>query len=143
MLAAGCTCCLRMCSPSNSNGPTIPCSWLASSPVLCWVGIACPPPGLVFLFLPSPTKDKLFSQFSPTFPLKDGEPNVRSPALPSQTPLSLHTAIALSAQMLQAQAFRAFCALSVFPAHPASLSEEAALAVAQCALEPLDTLWDR
>ena len=69
--------------------------------------------------------------------------NVRSPALPSQTPLSLHTAIALSAQMLEAQAFRAFCALCVFPAKPASFSEEAALAVAQCALETLDTLWDR
>jgi hypothetical protein len=29
---------------------------------------------LVFFFLPSPTKDKLFAQFSPTFTLKDGEP---------------------------------------------------------------------
>ncbi len=69
--------------------------------------------------------------------------NERSPALPSQTPLSLHTAIALSAQMLDAEASRAFCALSVFPAKPASFSEEAALAVAQCSLEMLDTLWDR
>ncbi len=63
-----------MHSPSNSNGTTIPCSWLVSFPVLCWVHIACPPPGLVFLFLPSPTKDKLFSQFSSSFTLKDGEP---------------------------------------------------------------------
>jgi len=66
----------------------------------------------------------------------------RSPALPSQTPLSLYTAIALSTQMLDAQASRVFCALSVFPAKPASFSEEAALAVAQCALETLDELWD-
>ena len=44
--------------------------------------------------------------------------NERSPALPSQTPLSLHTAIALSAQLLDAEALRVFCALSVFPAKP-------------------------
>jgi len=68
--------------------------------------------------------------------------NERSPALPSQTLLSLHTAIALSTQMLDAESFRVFCALSVFPAKPASFSEEAALAVAQCTLEMLDTLWD-
>ena len=66
----------------------------------------------------------------------------RSPALPLQTPLSLHTAIALSTQMLDPEAFRVFCALSVFPAKPASFSEEAALAVTQCSLETLDTLWD-
>src|SRR5579864_488171 len=65
-----------MRSPANSNGTTIPCSWFASFPVLCWVHIACPPPGLVFLVLPSPTKDKLFSQFSPSFTLKDGEPKL-------------------------------------------------------------------
>jgi len=66
----------------------------------------------------------------------------RSPAWPTQTPLSLHTAIALSTQTLDAEASRAFCALCIFPAKPASFSEEAALAVAQCALETLDTLWD-
>ena len=66
----------------------------------------------------------------------------RSPALPSQTPLSLHTTIALSAQMLDAQATRIFGALSVFPAKPASFSEEAALAVTQGSLETLDSLWD-
>ncbi len=66
----------------------------------------------------------------------------RSPALPLQTPLSLHTAIALSTQMLDPEAFRVFCALCVFPAKPASFSEEAALAVTQCSLETLDTLWD-
>jgi tetratricopeptide (TPR) repeat protein len=43
----------------------------------------------------------------------------------------------------EAESFRVFCALSVFPAKPASFSEEAALAVTQCALEMLDTLWDR
>jgi hypothetical protein len=42
--------------------------------MVCWFGIACPPKSLVFLFLPSPTKDKLFSQFPATFTLKDGEP---------------------------------------------------------------------
>ncbi|HEX6553401.1 MAG TPA: NB-ARC domain-containing protein [Ktedonobacteraceae bacterium] len=68
--------------------------------------------------------------------------NERSPALPSQTPLSLHTAIALSTQMLDAEAYRVFCALSVFPAKPASFSEEAALAVTQGSLETLDALWD-
>ncbi len=51
--------------------------------------------------------------------------NERSPVSSSQTPLSLYTAIALSAQLLEAQAFRVFCALSVFPAKPASFSEEA------------------
>lgn len=66
----------------------------------------------------------------------------RSPALPLQTPLSLHTAIALSAQLLDAEASRVFCSLSVFPAKPASFSEEAALAVTQGSLETLDTLWD-
>ncbi len=68
--------------------------------------------------------------------------NERSPALPSQTPLSLQTAIAISTQMLDPEAYRVFCALSVFPAKPASFSEEAALAVTQCSLETLDTLWD-
>jgi len=68
--------------------------------------------------------------------------NERSPALPTQTSVSLHTAIALSAQMLDAEAFRVFCALSVFPAKPASFSEEAALAVTECSLETLDRLWD-
>jgi tetratricopeptide (TPR) repeat protein/transcriptional regulator with XRE-family HTH domain len=66
----------------------------------------------------------------------------RSPALPSQTPLSLHTAIALSVQMLEAEVAQVFCALAVFPAKPASFSEEAALAVTQGSLEMLDTLWD-
>jgi len=66
----------------------------------------------------------------------------RPPALPSQTPLSLHTAIALSVQMLDPEVYRAFCALCVFPAKPGSFSEEAALAVTECSLETLDTLWD-
>jgi hypothetical protein len=75
ILPSGCTSCLRMRRPSNSNGTTIPCSWFASFSVLCWLGIACPP-DLVVWFLPSPTKDKLFSQFSPTFTRKDGEPKI-------------------------------------------------------------------
>ncbi len=44
--------------------------------------------------------------------------------------------------MLDAEATRVFCALSVFPAKPASFAEEAALAVTQGSLEMLDTLWD-
>jgi len=68
--------------------------------------------------------------------------NERSPALPSLTPLSLHTTIAISTQLLDEEAFRAFCALCVFPAKPASFSEEAALAVTECSLETLDALWD-
>ena len=38
------------------------------------MGITCSPVDLVMLFLPRTTKDKLLSQFSPTFTLKDGEP---------------------------------------------------------------------
>src|SRR5256885_6508212 len=85
ILPSACTSCLRMRRPSNSNGTTIPCSWLASFSVLCWVGIACPPADLVVLFSPSSTKDKLFFQFSPTFTLKDGEPqqsNKQGPKTP-------------------------------------------------------------
>src|SRR5437764_5809037 len=69
-----------MRSPSNSNGTTIPCSWSGSLPVLCCLHIACPPADLVFLCLPSLTKDKLVSPFSPTFTLKDGEPQCLSTA---------------------------------------------------------------
>jgi len=67
----------------------------------------------------------------------------RSPAWPTQTSVSLYTAIALSTQLLDAEVSRVFCALSVFPAKPASFAEEAALAVTQGSLETLDTLWDR
>jgi transcriptional regulator with XRE-family HTH domain len=75
-----------------------------------------------------------------SMPVADSE---RSPALPLHTPLSLHTAIAISTQLLDPEAYRVFGALSVFPAKPASFSEEAAQAVTQCSLETLDTLWDR
>jgi hypothetical protein len=57
----------REISQTNSKGTTIPCAWSASSPVLCWMGITCSPVDLVMLFLPSTTKDKLLSQFSPFF----------------------------------------------------------------------------
>src|SRR5436305_2535765 len=79
ILPSACTSCLRMRSPSNSSGTTIPCSWLASFSVLCWLHIACPPADLVFLFLPSLTKDKSIFQFPTSFPLKDGEPNIIGP----------------------------------------------------------------
>ena len=52
-----------------------------------------------------------------------------SSSLPFDMPLSLHAAIAISAQRLSPPAYRALCALSVFPAKPASFTEEAALAV--------------
>ena len=74
ILPSACTSCLRMRSPAHSNGTMIPCSWLVFPSMVCWLGIACPPADLVVWFLPSPTKDKLFSQFLPIFTLQDGEP---------------------------------------------------------------------
>jgi transcriptional regulator with XRE-family HTH domain/tetratricopeptide (TPR) repeat protein len=74
-----------------------------------------------------------------SMPLASSERSLESP---SPTSLSLQTAIALSTQTLDAEASQVFCALSVFPAKPASFTEEAALAVTQCSLDTLDTLWD-
>src|SRR6266704_5112435 len=71
---SACTSCLRIHRLSNSKGTMIPCVWLGSSSVICWLGIACPPGLLGVLFLPNPTKDKLVVQFSSNFTLKDGEP---------------------------------------------------------------------
>ena len=82
IVPSGCTSCLRIRSPSHSHGTTIPCSsWFDVSSVICCLGITCLPVGLVSVFLPSLTKDKLFSQFSPTFTLKDGEPEILRPLL--------------------------------------------------------------
>src|SRR6266568_1920278 len=72
---SACTSCLRIHRLSNSKGTMIPCVWLGSSSVICWLGIACPPGLLGVLFLPNPTKDKLVVQFSSNFTLKDGEPD--------------------------------------------------------------------
>jgi len=66
----------------------------------------------------------------------------RSPSLPSDTPLSLHAAIAVSDQLISEEAHRALQALSILPAKPNSFSEEMALAVAGVAVEGLDELSD-
>src|SRR5579863_3480539 len=66
----------------------------------------------------------------------------RSPCLPSDTPLSLYAAIAVSTQRLDRQAYDTLRALAVFPPKPGSFSEEAALAVSAATPETLDALWD-
>jgi tetratricopeptide (TPR) repeat protein/transcriptional regulator with XRE-family HTH domain len=63
-------------------------------------------------------------------------------SLPTSTPLSLKSVIAVSDQLLDELARGALYALSVFPARPHSFSEEAALAVADCTVEELDVLID-
>ncbi|HEX7734969.1 MAG TPA: tetratricopeptide repeat protein [Ktedonobacteraceae bacterium] len=72
-------------------------------------------------------------------PLAAGE---RSPAQPVDVPLSLHVAIAISAQRLSPMAHAALCDLALFPPKPNSFSEEAALAVSAAPVETLDELWD-
>ena len=64
------------------------------------------------------------------------------PHLSTETPISLHATIEVSDQFLDGQAREAFYALSVFPAKPASFSEEAALAVTGAGVEVLDRLND-
>ncbi|HEY4033698.1 MAG TPA: tetratricopeptide repeat protein [Ktedonobacteraceae bacterium] len=67
---------------------------------------------------------------------------LRSPSLPSNMPLSLHTTITISVQQLSSQARTTLYALSVFPPKPNTFSEEAALAISQERVETLDILWD-
>ncbi len=69
-------------------------------------------------------------------------PIERHPSLPADTPLSLQSVFAVTDQQLDEQARASFYALSVFPPKPNSFSEEAALAVANCAVDTLDTLFD-
>jgi tetratricopeptide (TPR) repeat protein len=69
-------------------------------------------------------------------------PIERHPSLPASASLSLQSVFAISEQQLDEQARAALYALSVFPAKPNSFSEEAALAVAMCPVETLDTLFD-
>ncbi|HEY1352844.1 MAG TPA: tetratricopeptide repeat protein [Ktedonobacteraceae bacterium] len=69
-------------------------------------------------------------------------PVERHPSLPSDTPVSLRTVIAVTDQQLDEQASCALHAFSVFPARPNSFSEEAALTVAGCNVETLDLLTD-
>ncbi len=63
-------------------------------------------------------------------------------SLPGEYSLSLQAVIAVSDEQLSETARAALYALAVFPPKPASFSEEAALAVAACAVEDLDTLVD-
>jgi tetratricopeptide (TPR) repeat protein/transcriptional regulator with XRE-family HTH domain len=69
-------------------------------------------------------------------------PVERHPSLPSDTPISLRTVIAVTDQQLDSETSAALHALSVFPARPNSFSEEAALVVADCSVDTLDLLID-
>ncbi|HLZ60410.1 MAG TPA: tetratricopeptide repeat protein [Ktedonosporobacter sp.] len=69
----------------------------------------------------------------------DGE---HDPRLPADTPLTLQAMIGLSDAVLDEEARQALYALAVFPAKPASFSEEAALAVTGAPAEVLDRLVD-
>jgi DNA polymerase III delta prime subunit len=64
------------------------------------------------------------------------------PSIPSESPLSLHTLIAISDEHLDPLAQSTLRALSVFPPKPNTFSEEAALSIAMCSLETLDALTD-
>jgi tetratricopeptide (TPR) repeat protein/transcriptional regulator with XRE-family HTH domain len=66
----------------------------------------------------------------------------KHPGLPGGALLSLQSVIAISDQLLSSSARAALYALSIFPAKPHSFSEEAALAVASCTYEDLDSLSD-
>ena len=69
-------------------------------------------------------------------------PTERHSSLPSGAALSLQSVFAVTDQQLDEQARTALYALSVFPSKPNSFSEEAALAVANCAVPILDALFD-
>jgi tetratricopeptide (TPR) repeat protein/transcriptional regulator with XRE-family HTH domain len=69
-------------------------------------------------------------------------PVERHPSLPAGTPLSLQSVFAVTDQQLSEQARMALYALSVFPPKPNSFSEEAALTVANCTVDTIDTLFD-
>jgi tetratricopeptide (TPR) repeat protein/transcriptional regulator with XRE-family HTH domain len=69
-------------------------------------------------------------------------PLERHTSLPAGTALSLQAVIAASVGRLPEPAQAALYALSVFPAKPNSFSEEAALAIANCSVDTLDTLFD-
>jgi tetratricopeptide (TPR) repeat protein len=64
------------------------------------------------------------------------------PSLPANTPLSLHTVIAISDESLDKASQKALRALSVFPPKPNTFSEEAAFYVSQASVETLDHLVD-
>ncbi len=69
-------------------------------------------------------------------------PVERHSSLPAEAPLSLRSVFAVSEQQLDEQTRAALYALSVFPPKPNSFSEEAALAVTNCIVDVLDTLFD-
>jgi hypothetical protein len=69
-------------------------------------------------------------------------PAARHPSLPLSKPLSLQAIIAISERWLSPQTRTALYALAVFPAKPATFSEEAAMAVTGYPVEVLDTLVD-
>ena len=69
-------------------------------------------------------------------------PVERHSSLPAEAPLSLRSVFAVSEQQLDEQTRAALYALSVFPSKPNSFSEEAALAVTNCIVDVLDTLFD-
>ncbi|MBA2395259.1 MAG: tetratricopeptide repeat protein [Ktedonobacteraceae bacterium] len=68
--------------------------------------------------------------------------NEAHPSLPVGSPLSLQTLIAVSDERLDPRAQTALRSLAVFPSKPNTFSEEAAIVVAACTLEALDTLTD-
>jgi tetratricopeptide (TPR) repeat protein/transcriptional regulator with XRE-family HTH domain len=69
-------------------------------------------------------------------------PVERHPSLPELTLLSLQSVFTVSDQQLDEQARATLYAFSVFPAKPNSFSEEAALVIANCSVDTLDTLFD-
>jgi tetratricopeptide (TPR) repeat protein len=69
-------------------------------------------------------------------------PVERHSSLPAEAPLSLRSVFAVSEQQLDEQARAALYALSVFPPKPNSFSEDAALAITNCTVDVLDTLFD-
>jgi tetratricopeptide (TPR) repeat protein/transcriptional regulator with XRE-family HTH domain len=69
-------------------------------------------------------------------------PTERHSSLPSGASLSLQSVFAVTDQQLDEQARTALYILSVFPSKPNSFSEEAALAIADCAAPILDALFD-
>jgi tetratricopeptide (TPR) repeat protein len=69
-------------------------------------------------------------------------PAERHPSLPLDTPVSLQSVIAVTDAQLNAEQQAALRALAIFPSRPDSFPEEAALAVANCSTEALDSLVD-
>ncbi len=77
--------------------------------------------------------------------LQISEPHVpveSHPSLPVEISLSLQTVISVTDQLLTSQARTTLYALAVFPPKPNTFSEEAALVVAGCSLDELDSLID-